>query len=77
MAGVLKLERQRVISDVNGGRETYGCPGWLTSEARASIKGWSPLNKETYGCYSGCASFMLEEVSNGPAGFILATHNFE
>ena len=66
-----------MISDGNGGTETYGCLGCLTVVARATFKGWSPLKNETYGGYSGCASFMLEEVSNGPAGLILATHNLE
>ncbi|KAJ9562136.1 hypothetical protein OSB04_007296 [Centaurea solstitialis] len=32
---------------------------------------------DTHDCYNGCASFMLDQVSNGPGGLVLATHNLE
>ena len=32
---------------------------------------------DTHDCYNRCASFMLDEVSNGPGGLVLATHNLE
>ncbi|KAL4577348.1 hypothetical protein LXL04_013457 [Taraxacum kok-saghyz] len=32
---------------------------------------------DTHRCFNDCASFMLDEVSSGPGGLILATHNLE
>ncbi|KAI3520937.1 hypothetical protein L1887_10392 [Cichorium endivia] len=40
----------------------------------------SPIHNsinDTHRCFNECASFMLDEVSNGPGGLILATHNLE
>ncbi|KAI3677410.1 hypothetical protein L2E82_51693 [Cichorium intybus] len=40
----------------------------------------SPIHNtinDTHKCYNDCASWMLDEVSNGPGGLILATHNLE
>ncbi|KVH92598.1 proline dehydrogenase 2, mitochondrial-like [Cynara cardunculus var. scolymus] len=31
----------------------------------------------THDCFNGCASFMLDEVSKGPGGLVLASHNLE
>ncbi|KAI7732864.1 hypothetical protein M8C21_030868 [Ambrosia artemisiifolia] len=38
----------------------------------------SPIHNninDTHDCFNGCATFMLDEVSNRPGGLILATHN--
>ncbi|MFS8011093.1 putative proline dehydrogenase [Helianthus anomalus] len=40
----------------------------------------SPLHNsinDTHHCFNECASYMLDEVSSGPGGLILATHNLE
>ncbi|XP_042755229.1 proline dehydrogenase 1, mitochondrial isoform X2 [Lactuca sativa] len=40
----------------------------------------SPIHNsinETHRCFNDCASFMVDELSNGPGGLILATHNLE
>ncbi|KVI08980.1 Proline dehydrogenase, partial [Cynara cardunculus var. scolymus] len=40
----------------------------------------SPIHNsinDTHHCFNGCASFMLDEVSSGPGGLIVATHNLE
>nr|XP_043634834.1 proline dehydrogenase 2, mitochondrial-like [Erigeron canadensis] len=40
----------------------------------------SPIHNsinDTHHCFNECASFMLDEVSSGPGGLILATHNLE
>ncbi|KVI02609.1 Proline dehydrogenase [Cynara cardunculus var. scolymus] len=53
---------------------------WSESQLANSIGVESPIHNsidETHKCYNGCASFMLDEVSNGPGGLILATHNLD
>ncbi|PWA46447.1 methylenetetrahydrofolate reductase family protein [Artemisia annua] len=53
---------------------------WSESKLANSLGVDSPIHNsisETHDCYNGCASFMLDEVSNGPGGLILATHNLE
>nr|XP_043606962.1 proline dehydrogenase 2, mitochondrial-like [Erigeron canadensis] len=55
---------------------------YMSSESQLanSLGVESPIHNsinETHNCYNGCASFMLDEVSNGPGGLILATHNLE
>ncbi|KAI3799095.1 hypothetical protein L1987_34385 [Smallanthus sonchifolius] len=40
----------------------------------------SPIHNsisDTHHCFNECASYMLDEVSSGPGGLILATHNLE
>nr|AHF58597.1 proline dehydrogenase [Chrysanthemum lavandulifolium] len=32
---------------------------------------------DAHNCYNGCARYMLDQVSNGPGGIILATHNLD
>ncbi|CAI9276803.1 unnamed protein product [Lactuca saligna] len=55
---------------------------YMSSEAQLanSLNVESPIHNsiiDTHNCYNDCASFMLDEVSNGPGGLILATHNLE
>ncbi|XP_071692122.1 proline dehydrogenase 2, mitochondrial-like [Rutidosis leptorrhynchoides] len=53
---------------------------WSESKLANSLGVDSPIHnsiQETHNCYNGCASFMLDEVSNAPGGLILATHNLE
>ncbi|KAI3713104.1 hypothetical protein L1987_71675 [Smallanthus sonchifolius] len=53
---------------------------WSESQLANSLGVESPIHNsinETHNCYNGCASFMLDEISNGAGGLILATHNLE
>lgn len=50
------------------------------SQIAASLGYESPIHnsiKHTHDCYNDCASFMLNEITNGPGSLVLATHNFE
>lgn len=50
------------------------------SQIAASLGHDSPIHnsiKHTHDCYNDCASFMLNEIANGPGSLVLATHNFE
>lgn len=50
------------------------------TQVAASLGHESPIHNSihhTHACYNNCASFMLEEVANGPGALVLATHNFE
>lgn len=49
-------------------------------ELASSLGVESPIHnsiQQTHACYNDCASFMLEEISNGPGALVLATHNAE
>ncbi|KAJ9564271.1 hypothetical protein OSB04_000237 [Centaurea solstitialis] len=53
---------------------------WSESQLANSVGVESPIHDgigATHDCYNGCASFMLDEVANGPGGLILATHNLD
>ncbi|XP_076959818.1 proline dehydrogenase 2, mitochondrial-like [Bidens hawaiensis] len=55
---------------------------YMSSERKLanSIGVESPIHNsisDTHHCFNECASYMLDEVSSGPGGLILATHNLE
>ncbi|KAM0006601.1 putative proline dehydrogenase [Helianthus debilis subsp. tardiflorus] len=55
---------------------------YLSSERKLahSLGVESPIHNsinDTHHCFNECASYMLDEVSSGPGGLILATHNLE
>ncbi|KAL4568617.1 hypothetical protein LXL04_024232 [Taraxacum kok-saghyz] len=55
---------------------------YMSSESQLanSLNVESPIHNsigDTHKCYNDCASFMLDEVSNGAGGLILATHNLD
>ncbi|KAK7394321.1 hypothetical protein VNO78_14844 [Psophocarpus tetragonolobus] len=55
---------------------------YMSSEAKlAQSLGYaSPIHdtiQDTHKCFNDCSSFMLEKISNGPGGVVLATHNVE
>ncbi|KAF5779434.1 putative proline dehydrogenase [Helianthus annuus] len=53
---------------------------WSESKLADSLGVESPIHNsigDTHNCYNKCAEFVLDEVSNGPGGLILATHNLE
>ena len=48
---------------------------WLSS-----LGAESPIHDtidEAHNCYNCCPRYMLDQVSNGPGGIILATHNLD
>ncbi|KAL8234071.1 hypothetical protein R6Q59_020171 [Mikania micrantha] len=55
---------------------------YMSSESKLahSLGAESPIHNttnDTHDCYNGCATFMLDEVSNRPGGLVLATHNLD
>ncbi|KAL1824398.1 hypothetical protein ACET3Z_011176 [Daucus carota] len=85
----LKDAKERLVL-VKAAADRMGVPlgvklvrgAYMSSEARvaASLGHESPIHdgiKQTHACYNDCASFMLDEVANGPGALVLATHNFE
>lgn len=82
-AGERLFETKRAADKMGlpvGFKLVRGAYMWSESQLANSIGVESPIHNsidETHDCYNGCASFMLDEVSNGPGGLILATHNLD
>ncbi|XP_059624363.1 proline dehydrogenase 1, mitochondrial-like [Cornus florida] len=85
----LKDAKER-LSQTTKAAERIGVPmgfklvrgAYMSSERRlaATLGVESPIHdgiQETHACYNGCASFMLEKVTNGSSSVVLATHNVE
>ncbi|KAD3640974.1 hypothetical protein E3N88_30197 [Mikania micrantha] len=82
-AGQRLLETKKAADKMGlpiGFKLVRGAYMWSESQLAKSLGVESPIHNsinETHNCYNNCASFMLDEVSNGPGGLILATHNLE
>ncbi|KAF2313730.1 hypothetical protein GH714_013014 [Hevea brasiliensis] len=85
----LKDAKERLLLATNAA-DKMGVPmgfklvrgAYMSSERKlASSLGYqSPIHnniQQTHACYNDCASFLLESITNGSHGVILATHNVE